>query len=275
MSRAWWILLGSGGHVGVCDAAGGSAGGAGRVARRVAAGGDGCVRHRSDGRLGVDERLGVRAPVARRKRWGRDSLRGAFGVDRAMLAPARGVFCPAPMCHGNCSASRGCSRVESGGGGIRTRDILTDIPVFKTGAFSRSATPPVCRNLALEPQEGHRQGLRTEERLYAAFVLVRRKALTCAERRAITPRFAPRSGWGISGIGRSNPCVNALSFLEVPGLSIRMICLQLSIRWLRVRVPSASLLNSLLGKGLFIALIRDLGVCLGECVQSASRMRTH
>lgn len=30
----------------------------------------------------------------------------------------------------------------SGGGGIRTREELTPLPVFKTGAFSRSATPP-------------------------------------------------------------------------------------------------------------------------------------
>lgn len=32
---------------------------------------------------------------------------------------------------------------SNGGGGIRTRDTPKGIPVFKTGAFNRSATPPV------------------------------------------------------------------------------------------------------------------------------------
>src|SRR5437763_4728808 len=31
---------------------------------------------------------------------------------------------------------------ESGGGGIRTRGPVARTPVFKTGAFNRSATPP-------------------------------------------------------------------------------------------------------------------------------------
>ena len=31
---------------------------------------------------------------------------------------------------------------DGGGGGIRTPDTLTRIPVFKTGAFNHSATPP-------------------------------------------------------------------------------------------------------------------------------------
>jgi hypothetical protein len=30
----------------------------------------------------------------------------------------------------------------SGGGGIRTHETLAGLPVFKTGAFNRSATPP-------------------------------------------------------------------------------------------------------------------------------------
>jgi hypothetical protein len=30
-----------------------------------------------------------------------------------------------------------------GGGGIRTHERLSPLPVFKTGAFNRSATPPV------------------------------------------------------------------------------------------------------------------------------------
>ena len=32
--------------------------------------------------------------------------------------------------------------VNGGGGGIRTRDAVAGIPVFKTGAFNHSATPP-------------------------------------------------------------------------------------------------------------------------------------
>ena len=33
-----------------------------------------------------------------------------------------------------------------GGGGIRTLDELSPMPVFKTGAFNRSATPPQSRD---------------------------------------------------------------------------------------------------------------------------------
>src|SRR5829696_768275 len=36
----------------------------------------------------------------------------------------------------------GQGRATGGGGGIRTRERLSPLPVFKTGAFSRSATPP-------------------------------------------------------------------------------------------------------------------------------------
>ena len=32
--------------------------------------------------------------------------------------------------------------IDGGGGGIRTHDGLSPMPVFKTGAFNRSATPP-------------------------------------------------------------------------------------------------------------------------------------
>jgi hypothetical protein len=32
--------------------------------------------------------------------------------------------------------------ISSGGGGIRTLDCLAAVPVFKTGAIGRSATPP-------------------------------------------------------------------------------------------------------------------------------------
>jgi hypothetical protein len=31
---------------------------------------------------------------------------------------------------------------SGGGGGIRTHEGLSSLPVFKTGAFNRSATPP-------------------------------------------------------------------------------------------------------------------------------------
>ena len=33
-------------------------------------------------------------------------------------------------------------RLNGGGGGIRTLEGLSPLPVFKTGAFNRSATPP-------------------------------------------------------------------------------------------------------------------------------------
>ena len=33
-------------------------------------------------------------------------------------------------------------KVSGGGGGIRTLEGLAPLPVFKTGAFNRSATPP-------------------------------------------------------------------------------------------------------------------------------------
>ncbi len=40
----------------------------------------------------------------------------------------------------------------NGGDGIRTHETLAGLPVFKTGAFDRSATPPVCGSLALRPK---------------------------------------------------------------------------------------------------------------------------
>src|SRR5215204_4925743 len=39
--------------------------------------------------------------------------------------------------------------VIGGGGGIRTRERLSPLPVFKTGAFNHSATPP--RRTGLKP----------------------------------------------------------------------------------------------------------------------------
>ena len=38
-------------------------------------------------------------------------------------------------------------KVSGGGGGIRTLDGLSPMPVFKTGAFNRSATPPDSKNV--------------------------------------------------------------------------------------------------------------------------------
>ena len=39
-------------------------------------------------------------------------------------------------------AQRPPALTSDGGGGIRTRDGRKPMPVFKTGAFNRSATPP-------------------------------------------------------------------------------------------------------------------------------------
>jgi hypothetical protein len=38
-------------------------------------------------------------------------------------------------------------RLAGGGGGIRTHERLAPLPIFKTGAFNRSATPPKSLNL--------------------------------------------------------------------------------------------------------------------------------
>jgi hypothetical protein len=35
--------------------------------------------------------------------------------------------------------------LSGGGGGIRTHEGLSSLPVFKTGAFNHSATPPVLK----------------------------------------------------------------------------------------------------------------------------------
>lgn len=43
----------------------------------------------------------------------------------------------------NTEGVRFLPRTKIGGERIRTSGTLTDTPVFKTGAFSRSATPPV------------------------------------------------------------------------------------------------------------------------------------
>ena len=41
-------------------------------------------------------------------------------------------------------------RVGGGGGGIRTHGTLSRTPVFKTGAFDHSATPPVAQSYCLK-----------------------------------------------------------------------------------------------------------------------------
>ena len=46
-----------------------------------------------------------------------------------------------PVSHGAILCG-GESSESGGGGGIRTHETLPRLPVFKTGAFNRSATPP-------------------------------------------------------------------------------------------------------------------------------------
>ncbi len=43
------------------------------------------------------------------------------------------------------TSTRGCCPISGGGGGIRTHGPRERTPVFKTGAFNRSATPPGVR----------------------------------------------------------------------------------------------------------------------------------
>src|SRR3546814_171014 len=43
------------------------------------------------------------------------------------------------------SQNKGQSAMFGGGGGIRTHEALARLPVFKTGALNRSATPPRAR----------------------------------------------------------------------------------------------------------------------------------
>jgi hypothetical protein len=65
-----------------------------------------------------------------------DSQRGSIlvGADRRGAGKSNEEKTPNP---------RGKTGSSSGGEGIRTPDTLTGIPVFKTGAFDHSATPPV------------------------------------------------------------------------------------------------------------------------------------
>jgi hypothetical protein len=39
-------------------------------------------------------------------------------------------------------ANHAVAKADGGGGGIRTLETLARLPVFKTGAFNHSATPP-------------------------------------------------------------------------------------------------------------------------------------
>ncbi len=43
----------------------------------------------------------------------------------------------------------GFSKMAGGGGEIRTHDTLTSMPVFKTGRFNHSRTPPIIKILSL------------------------------------------------------------------------------------------------------------------------------
>ena len=60
---------------------------------------------------------------------------------------------------------------SSGGGEIRTHDALSGIPVFKTGLFNRSSTPPRISG------EG---GIRTHEGILLPY-LVSSEALSAAQ----------------------------------------------------------------------------------------------
>jgi hypothetical protein len=51
-------------------------------------------------------------------------------------------------------------RYIGGGGGIRTHERLTPLPIFKTGAFNRSATPPTLASQALCLITEHRSHVR-------------------------------------------------------------------------------------------------------------------
>src|SRR6185295_8749322 len=53
---------------------------------------------------------------------------------------ATGVLALSEECCG--AGRRNTTSRSGGGGGIRTHEALADPPVFKTGAFNRSATPP-------------------------------------------------------------------------------------------------------------------------------------
>src|ERR687897_493234 len=59
-----------------------------------------------------------------------------------------------PTGHGRAGGS-------GGGGGIRTRERLSPLPVFKTGAFNHSATPPQERSTNPSPLSRCPEGAQT------------------------------------------------------------------------------------------------------------------
>ncbi len=60
------------------------------------------------------------------------------------MEPERGFEPPTLALRKPCSATELLRPLGPGGGGeIRTHDTISDIPVFKTGPFNHSGTPPV------------------------------------------------------------------------------------------------------------------------------------
>ena len=76
----------------------------------------------------------------------RRGLRGCWGMGRMS---SRSVDKPVTCCR-----RRGLSR-RGGSGGIRTHGRVSPSPVFKTGAFNRSATLPVRRRFYRRPLSGN------------------------------------------------------------------------------------------------------------------------
>jgi hypothetical protein len=90
---------------------------------------------------------------------GRLEVEGVHGVDGVQRQPRSGCSCSpklakrasepgvAPLLLRREGRLRACAlRLPfCGGGGIRTHDSLSTMPVFKTGALNRSATPPTRR----------------------------------------------------------------------------------------------------------------------------------
>ena len=72
------------------------------------------------------------------------------------------------------SALRSSDEPVSGQGGIRTHDTVAGMPVFKTGAFNRSATCPGCAGRG-ETSHGRLDNFRE----VASAMLPRRGALRC------------------------------------------------------------------------------------------------
>ena len=118
----------------------------------------GTREHQSEQRPADAAKPPRRPSCERSIRWGRDSLfraaearrprRGSNATATADLAQrgtppavseARGAQARDDRRSGRAQFS---SRLGNGGGGIRTLETLTGLPVFKTGTFNRSATPP-------------------------------------------------------------------------------------------------------------------------------------